>query len=118
MVSINAENVAKEILGTIGTKKKPSVRAIAPKYGYSPTTANSGQIQQTQSYKNVMNPVIKQMEKERQRAIKAMTTKDLDDVRYNDLSDVIDKLTKNIQLLSGGATENLAVQGVEISIRK
>ena len=47
------------------------------------------------------------MEKERGRAIKAMEEKDLASVQYQHLSDVIDKFTKNIQLLSGKDTERI-----------
>ena len=49
------------------------------------------------------------MEKERKRALTALTTKDLDKVNYEKITDVIDKLTKNIQLLSGHATERTDV---------
>lgn len=109
MASINAENVAREVLETIGKKKKPSVRAIAPKYGYAPSTANSGEIQKTKTYQNIINPVVQSWVKERERLTKALSEKDLNKLAYRDGIDAIDKLTKNIQLLTGGATENFAV---------
>lgn len=114
MTSINAENVAKEILGTIGTKKKTSVRAIAPKHGYSLKTANSGQIQKTKSYQNILNPVINKWIKERDRLTKSLSERDLSTLAYRDGIDAIDKLTKNIQLLTGGSTENVALKTIII----
>lgn len=48
--------------------------------------------------------VVKQLEVERNRAIEAMPDK-IKTAYYRDLVDAADKLTKNIQLLSGGQTE-------------
>jgi len=48
-------------------------------------------------------------EDERQRIISAMTLKNLDDEEYKVLIDGLDKVTKNIQLLSGGVTERQAI---------
>ena len=117
MSSINAEQVALEVMGTIGTGKKPSVRAIAPKHGYSLNTANSGQIQKTKTYKRTVQPLVDQLEEERQ-AIMERLKVTRDDAKYRDLMDGLDKVTKTHQLLTGGATENLAVQGVEITVRR
>lgn len=117
MGSINAENVAKEVLVTIGKGKKPSVRAIAPKFGYSPKTAGSGLIQKTKSYRRVLKPLVDQLEAERQ-AIMARLPKVRNKAKYRDLMDGLDKVTKTHQLLTGGATENVAVAGVNINVRK
>lgn len=109
MASENAKAVAKEVLESIGKGKKPSVLKIAPKHGYSVTTAGSGQIQATKSYKEVMSPIVKRMEKERERIMLALESKDLTEERYKDLVDGLDKITKNVQLLSGRATDNVQV---------
>lgn len=111
MGSIAARQVAEKVLETIGRGEKPSVRKIAPKFGYSETTADSGQIQQTKTYQKTIAPVIKQLEIERNRAIKAMKGK-ISKAKYRDLVDSTDKLTKNIQLLNGGKTSN---EGMVIS---
>ena len=109
MASIAAEQVAKEVLETIGRGKKPSVRQIAPKHGYSPTTAGSGQIQATKSYQNVIRPVVEMLEAERL-AILERLPHVRDKAKYRDLTDGLDKVTKTHQLLTGGATENIAVK--------
>ena len=117
MASINAENVAIEVLGTIRKGKKPSVRAIAPKYGYTLSTANSGQIQKTKTYQRTVRPLVEQLEAERQ-AIMDRLPEVRSKAKYRDLMDGLDKVTKTHQLLTGGATENLAIAGVNINVRK
>jgi hypothetical protein len=53
---------------------------------------------------------------ERDRAVKELKNKSLDDVSYKDLTSVIDTLTKNIQLLSGGNTERIGIDGLTAEI--
>ncbi len=60
-----------------------------------------------------MEPIVKQMELERQRVIKAMGVKNLDEEEYKTMVEALDKLTKNVQLLSGKETENVKVTGYE-----
>ena len=119
MASENAKNVAKKVSETIRKGKLVNLGKIIKDQGYSKSTSESPQIvTETLSYQEEIKPILDQMIKERERAIKAMTEKDLTDVQYDKLSDVADKLTKNIQLLSGGETERLGVTGVNINIRK
>lgn len=108
MASIAARQVAEEVLETIGRGEIPSVNKIAPKKGYSKKTAKSGLIQKTKSYQSVVRPFIEKLEIERERAIDAMAGK-ISKAKYRDLSDAIDKLTKNHQLLTGGSTANVAL---------
>ena len=54
--------------------------------------------------KKAMDSIVNQLEIERQRAISKLKTK-ISDAKYRDLNDGIDKLTKNIQLLSGKPTD-------------
>jgi hypothetical protein len=110
-MSERAKAVAKEILENIVNGSSLNQGEIAMRNGYSEKTANHNfkEIKETKAYQSVMEPVLKQLERERQRVITAMTTKVLDDVQYEKLSDVMDKLTKNIQLLSGGDTERTKV---------
>lgn len=39
MASVAAAKVAQEVLGTLGTKKRPNITKIAIKNGYTPKTA-------------------------------------------------------------------------------
>ena len=58
--------------------------------------------------KDKVVPIVDAMEKERKRAMTRLSKK-ISDAKYRDLIDGIDKLTKNIQLLSGHATERTDV---------
>jgi len=73
--------------------------------GYSPTYSHCGDILKTKGYIYAMSDFIKQLKDEQQRLIKAIAGKELDEVEYKDAVSALDKITKNTQLLSGGATE-------------
>lgn len=118
MSSISATNVAKEVLVSVGNGKRPILRNIIKKNGYAQNTADSPkQVTNTKSYQKVVRPLVEQLEVERQ-AIMDRLPKVRGKAKYRDLMDGLDKVTKTHQLLTGGATENVAVQGVEITIRK
>lgn len=108
MGSIAAREVAKEVLETIGKGKKPSVSKIAPKHGYKQSTADSGQVQATKSYKNEIKPLVERLESERDKIIERLKVT-RSKAKYRDLIDGMDKVTKNIQLLNGGKTSNEAI---------
>ena len=103
MASENARAVAKQVLEDIGKGKRVSVNKIAPKFGYSKTTAGSGQIQKTKTYQREIKPLLKRLEEERDKIIERLK-KTRNKAKYRDLIDGLDKITKNHQLLSGRAT--------------
>lgn len=104
MASENAKQVAREVSETIRKGGKLNLGKIIKKR-YSESTSKSPQrVTETKSYQEVLKPIVDQMKLERQRAIDAMKSR-IDKAKYRDLSDAIDKLTKNIELLSGGDTE-------------
>ena len=109
MTSLAAEQVAKEVLGTIGKGEIPNITKIAIKKGYTPKTANSGQVQKTKTYQSAIRPVVEMLEAERL-AILERLPHVRDKAKYRDLTDGLDKITKTHQLLTGGATENIAVK--------
>ena len=118
MASVDAQNVAKEVLEKLGKGEKISLGEIARKNGYALSTAdNPRNITETESYQRVLRPVLTQLESERQ-AILDRLPEVREKAKYRDLVEGLDKISKNIQLLSGGATENIAVAGVDISIRQ
>ena len=111
MASIAAREAAKEVLENLRQGKRPNLGKIALKKGYSAKTAlNPKNITETKSYKEVIRPVVQRWEKERERITAAIEHHNLDDESLRDKMDALDKLTKNIQLLSGGSTENIAQQ--------
>lgn len=115
MASHNAAAVAKEVLETVAKGGKVNHRSIALKHGYAPSVAdNAYKITSTKTYQMIMKNAVSAMEKERARIITAMQNKDLDKEKYATLVQSMDTVTKNIQLLSGKSTENIAIK-VEIS---
>lgn len=119
MGSIAAKEVAKEVLESLGKGKRPVLGKIALKKGYAKNTAdNPKNITETKSYKEVTSPIVKKMVRERERVMKAMAERELTGVQYDKLSKVLDELTKNIQLLSGGETERLGIGQVGEDIKR
>lgn len=110
MSSINAEQVAMEVSENIRKDKPVNLgKIIAKRYAKS-TSLKPKLVTSTKSYQRVIEPVVKDWIRERNRLTKALMEKDLTKLQYRDGMDAIDKFTKNIQLLSGGATENIAVK--------
>lgn len=112
MSSVNAENVAREVLETIGKGKKVKLGEIALRNGYATTTAeNPKLITTTKAYQGVVKPLVEQLEEERL-AIMERLKVTRDKAKYRDLMDGLDKVTKTHQLLTGGATANIAVRPI------
>ena len=77
--------------------------------GYKKNTAkNPKNLTDSKAFKQELKPILDRLIDERDRAIKAMKGK-ISKAKYRDLTDATDKLTKNIQLLSGGLTEAVKV---------
>jgi mevalonate kinase len=109
MSSQNAKAVALEVSESIRKGKRINLGKIIESKGYSKQTANAPQrVTNTKSYKEVIDPVIREMMKRRDEAIQGMLNT-MDQAKYRDFADALDKLTKNIQLLSGKETEHAAM---------
>lgn len=105
--SENARAVAHEVIQTIKAGKKVRKGRIIKGHGYSDSVAERpSKVTDTKSYKEVIDPVIQAMIEERDAAIRAMKSK-RSKAKYRDLTDAIDKLTKNIELLSGRDTSRI-----------
>lgn len=113
MASNNAKAVAKEVIETLGKSRKVQLGKIIRKHGYSDRTSKTPQnVTNTKSYQEEINPFVDAMVKQRQRAIDAIASRKLSKDKTRDLVDMIDKLTKNVQLLSGKATGRLTISDV------
>lgn len=78
--------------------------------GYSDAMAKNPQVfTRSVGFQEEAASFLKDIIKERNRLIAEMTTRQLTKVQYKDMTDCMDKLTKNIQLLSGGKTANDAI---------
>lgn len=109
MASIAAREVAKEVIREVRKGKIPNLQKIQRKHGYSKESAKSMKATRTIAYKNETKLVVEAMERERNRIISELSSKDLSKEKYRDLIDGLDKITKNVQLLSGKATDNVKV---------
>lgn len=115
MASLNARAVALEVLKTVENGGKVNHRSLLLKHGYSDKVSrNPHRVTTTKSYMAVMKNVTGAMEKERARILDTMMKKDISAEKYSTLVQSADIITKNIQLLSGKATENVAMV-IEVS---
>ncbi len=87
--------------------KYPSRKKAMVESDYTEQYSSSGHILKTKQYQEKMKPIKEQLEEERQRIIQQMKSKNLSKEKYKDLVESMDKITKNVQLLSGGATERI-----------
>ncbi len=111
MASDTAKAVAHDVIANLRKPqgKRKSKKAILADRGYKPSVQDSPTVvTETESYQSVIQPVVQKMIIERDRAIAAMAGK-IGKAGYRDLVDSTDKLTKNIQLLTGGSTQNIAI---------
>ena len=58
-----------------------------------------------------------QLEAHRQKVLEAMDKKDLDEEQYRTLSDAQTKLTHDVQLLTGGKTENIGQEEDRLKLK-
>ena len=87
--------------------------------GYTKATAkNPYIIYESESIQEGISDFISQLDDKRRMAITYITKKKLTKASPRDLSYIADVLTKNHQLLSGGATERNEVSEVSIKIKK
>lgn len=110
MGSINAQVVAGKISGNIRKGKKVVLAKILKDSGYSDSVANSPTlVTNTVAFQKAMElekrPLIDGLQKEINRIKDALASKNLRNEEYRTLVASLDVLTRNYQLLSGGATE-------------
>ena len=81
---------------------------------YKESYANSGAINKTKGWKKEKKTVLEQYLKEEQRLLEAAQNKDLSQEEYNTIINALDKIRKQIQLLSDKNTGNMALN-IQIS---
>lgn len=110
--SMNARAVARDVVDTTRRGEKVIMSKIVRRHGYSESTASTGvaSVRNTQAYKDEIESYTKRLEKHRTKVLIAMEKKNLDEEQYRTLSEAQTKLTHDVQLLTGGSTENVGVQ--------
>ena len=102
MATLRQKRAIKEIVENRGVVSRAMVVA-----GYKRKTAkNPKNLTNSKAFKKELQPLLKRLEEERDAVIKRMKAT-RSKAKYRDLVDAVDKLTKNIQLLSGRATERV-----------
>ena len=106
--------LVKQILENIGKRGfTKTVEQMMLNSGYSVKMARAQRgIIDSPTIQAELSPIVQGMLKERNAVIKAMGEK-RNEAKYRDLTDALDKLTKNIQLLSGKETQRLEITGYE-----
>ncbi len=108
--SPNARAVAREVIDRTREGKKVRMAPIIRAHGYSESVAQKPTIvTNTAAYKDEIETYATRLEKHRDKILKAMEKKKLDEEQYRTLADAQTKVTHDVQLLTGGKTENVQV---------
>jgi hypothetical protein len=105
--SENPKLVARTVIEKQLKGEKIVMSKILIAHGYSPTTANNPRdVTETSSYKEEIENYAARLERHRLKILEAMEAKDLNEEQYRTLADAQTKVTHDVQLLTGGKTEN------------
>lgn len=115
--SESARAVARDVNEHVAQGKLVVMGEIMKKHGYSPSQQKNPRfIMKTQSYIEETQSYADQLNQHRAKVLKAMSKKNLDKEEYKVLADAQAKLTHDVQLLTGGKTENVAVQEDKLTL--
>lgn len=103
--------VARIIKEKIKNGEKINLKEILASQGYAPSVQNNpSNVTERDSFKAEMDPFVNRLQKHREKVIQAMEGKDLNAEQYRTLTDANARLTHDIQLLTGGKTENVGLE--------
>lgn len=105
--SINAKEVARDVIAHVRAGKKVNMQKIQKAHGYTAASAKSMKATQTKAYKEEMFDYVASMKTLREKTINALQRKDLDEAKLFDLNLLLKNLNHDIQLVEGKATENV-----------
>lgn len=98
------KTAVRKIFENIGTGKSVGSALLESNYSEA-ISKNPLLVTQSKGFQQELRPVVERMIEERDRAIKLMSKK-IGKAKYRDMIESVDKLTKNIQLLTGNSTIN------------
>jgi len=98
--------VAQDVIKEVGAGRIPNKGKIQINHGYSEESARTGKAMSTKTYKKTIEPFVQRLIRHREKIIAAMENKNLDKEQYKVLYESLAKSNHDIQLLSGGKTEN------------
>lgn len=105
--SINGRAVAEDVIAHVRAGKKVNMQKIQMAHGYTKQSAKSMKATRTKSYKEAIFDYVSSMKSLRDKAIKALHSKDLDEAKIFDLNLLLKNLNHDIQLIEGKATEKI-----------
>ncbi len=105
--SLNAKLVAREVWQSALNGRRRSIKEIALEKGYSLSSATTGSVTKTKSYKEELAPVLAQHDRILKRILDQMEKAPLDNQNIVALSIAKKNITHDKQLLSGKSTENV-----------
>lgn len=106
--SLNALNVANEVIANLKSGKKINLQKISVSKGYSINSAKAQKAVQTKTYQEALTPVIELMKRVHNKAIMSLDKRNLDKERIDSVVNVAKQMVHDGQLLSGKSTENIA----------
>lgn len=100
--------VAKEVVDTVSQGKPVVMSKILLRHGYSVAMSKSPKtLTKGKQYQEAIQTYTARLEKHRANVLFAMEKKNLEEEQYRTLADAQSKLTHDVQLLTGGKTENV-----------
>jgi hypothetical protein len=107
MASENAKLAARKVLETIRKGGKIHYGKILQESGYTKATSTvPTQVTRSKSYQDEVKPIVDRWRDEIARIQTELEKKSLDKERYEVLVTAMDKINKQVQLATGGATEH------------
>ncbi len=108
MLTPKQQKLIEIVIDNYGSKgKTKTLGEMIREAGYSESTAINPKIIFTEEMQDRIKPIVEKMERVRTKAIDKITDEKLELASARDNAYVADLLTKNIQLLTGGETENV-----------
>ena len=106
MATLKQKQVVDKMLENVGIPNPKNKGEILKEIGYGKIAKTPNRVLESKGVQEELQPILNEMIKHRKEILVKMKSK-INKAQYNQLSDAFDKMTKNIQLLSGGSTENI-----------
>ncbi len=106
MRDLNAKRAATEVLNQMSRGEKANTKKAMRAVGF---TNDAPSVSGNPNFQRIIKEYTSLLEYHRAEVLNAMMGKNLDDEQYRTLTDAQTKLTHDIQLLTGGKTENIGL---------
>lgn len=107
----NARAVARKVIEKMQKGEKVKIAPLMREVGYTYEGSMKPQrVTESPAYKEEIESYVSRLERHRLKIMEAMEAKDLTEEQYRTLVEAQAKTTHDVQLLSGGKTENVGVE--------